>query len=257
MATTRYGEILADLLALRACKGMDSRGRLLLEGVRMVLSARRAGVALDALAYAPEHGGDAPAAQQLMAALEREGVPRARLSARDFSRISYKADGVIAVVRPAWPTLDEVLRRSGLVVALDAPSDPGNVGAVIRTANAWGAAGVVVLGDAEKITHPKCLRASTGALFHTPTCAATRDELLARALGRRLVVLVPDGDRAWRADERAIVVLGNEKRGVHPELVRAASERVAIPMTGVVDSLNVSNAAAVILWDAFRARSTP
>src|SRR5262249_19893266 len=107
--------------------------------------------------------------------------------------------------------------------------------------------------------HPKALRASMGTLFHTPVCTADRAALVQHVavLRRRVVVLAPDGEpapaRAVVSDE-GVVVLGNERHGVHPLWHDVTSARLALPMGGIVDSLNVATAAAIVLWESFLER---
>jgi TrmH family RNA methyltransferase len=246
---------LRAVFELRARKGIDDRGRLLVEGSRANAAAHRAGVSFEQVLYAPEFFDDGGA--ELLARLEVAGVAVRRLPTRDFSRISYKADGIVGVVRVAPPPLDDVLGAKVLLV-LDALSDPGNIGAILRTANAWDA-GVLVVDAEGKLYHPKAVRAAMGSLFHTPACHARRSVAAARveALGRPIVVLTPDGDTcvdALPAGE-AVLVLGNEKRGVHARWRELATARIAIPMRGIVDSLNVATAAAIMLWELYRRRS--
>jgi RNA methyltransferase, TrmH family len=97
-----------------------------------------------------------------------------------------------------------------------------------------------------------------GALFHTPTALADRDAVIARLAGRQVIVLTPFGDAGLDvlplADAHVLVV-GNEKRGVHPRWADVATARAAIPMGGIVDSLNVATAAAIVLWEAYRRAS--
>jgi TrmH family RNA methyltransferase len=245
---------LRAVFELRARKGMDEGGRLLLEGSRSNAAAHRAGIAFEQVLYAPEFFDEGGA--ELLASLEGAGVVARHLAPRDFSRVSYKADGIIGVVRFAPPSLDDVLAARVLLV-LDALSDPGNIGAILRTANAWDAGVIVVEADG-KLYHPKAVRAAMGTLFHTPVCQARREVAASRieALGRPIVVITPDGDGrvdALPASE-VVLVLGNEKRGVHARWRELATSRVAIPMRGVVDSLNVATAAAVMLWEAYRRR---
>ena len=165
-------EWLREVFELRARKGIDPRGRVLVEGLRLVAAARSAKLAFDGVVYAPEFFAGEPCKQQLEA-LQRDGVRTTNVSSREFSKLSYKAEGLVGVVRYTAPPLLDVL-RSPRVLVLDGLSDPGNIGAVLRTANAWGPAGVVVVGGEAKLFHPKCLRASMGAVFHTPTCASDR-----------------------------------------------------------------------------------
>ena len=137
-------EWLREVFELRARKGIDPRGRVLVEGLRLVAAARSAKLAFDGVVYAPEFFAGEPCKQQLEA-LQRDGVRTTNVSSREFSKLSYKAEGLVGVVRYTAPSLLDVL-RSPRVLVLDGLSDPGNIGAVLRTANAWGPAGVVVVG---------------------------------------------------------------------------------------------------------------
>lgn len=252
---------LHDVHALRALRGAGPR--LLLDGSRLVGAALAAGVAIERVIFPSAYYSDAGRIVDLLEALARAGIELVEVTPRSFSRISYKADGVVAVAPYPPRSLDDALGSgvAGPVVVLDGLSDPGNIGAVVRSANAWGAAAVVAIEGHAQIRHPKCVRASMGALFHTPTVAVSRREVLERMTVRPSIALVPDGPSvlgtSWPSETTPsdlLVVLGNERRGVHPSLVEHATWRVAIPMVGVVDSLNVSNAAAVVLWELARAR---
>jgi TrmH family RNA methyltransferase len=248
-------EWLRDVLELRARKGIDPRQRLLLEGLRLIGAARRAGLPFERVLYTPEFFAGEPC-QQLLQQLQRDGVVSHCVPPKTFSKLSYKAEGLVAIARFVLPAIEEVLRSVRLLV-LDGLSDPGNIGAVLRTANAWGPAGVILVGAPDKLFHPKCLRASMGALFHTPATVIDRASLIAHVtgLGRRVVVLAPDGDPvgppALAGDP--IVVFGNERYGVHPSWHDVTTARVAIPMAGIVDSLNVATTAAIVLWETFGA----
>lgn len=244
--------LLDDVLALRARKGLDPDHRLLLEGLRLVGAARAAGLAFQGVIYTPEFFSGAPCLQ-LLQALQRDGVRTACVPPRVFSKISYKAEGLVAVVAYRLPSLDAVLATSRVLV-LDGLSDPGNIGAVLRSANAWGPAAVVVVGGHDKLLHPKCLRASMGALFHTPVAVCDRGSLVPRlaALGRPVVALSPDGAPLATVARDAVVVVGNERYGIHPAFHDVTTSRVALPMTGIVDSLNVATAAAIVLWESYR-----
>jgi TrmH family RNA methyltransferase len=244
--------MLREVFELRARRGIDPQGRLLLEGLRLIDAAHRKGLAIERVFYTPEFFSGEPC-RALLFALQRAGVPSTCLPKSEFSRLSYKAEGLVAVARFEEPPLDAVLACPRVVV-LDGLADPGNLGAVVRTANAWGPAGVVVVGTPGKMFHPKALRASMGALFHTPTCAADRAELVERVRARPVVVLAPDGEPLAEVPPDPVVVLGNERHGAHPMWHDVATARVAIPMAGIVDSLNVATAAAILLWETWGGR---
>jgi TrmH family RNA methyltransferase len=146
----------------------------------------------------------------------------------------------------------------GVVLVLDAVQDPGNVGALARSALGLGAAGMVALPGTADITSPKALRGSMGALFRLVTAQATIEGFIgwARGAGLSLWTTATDGtpvDRVRREGPVALV-LGNEGAGVRPELTAAAAQSVAIPLVAGVESLNVAVAAGIILYEVTRDR---
>jgi len=133
--------------------------------------------------------------------------------------------------------------------------DPGNLGTLIRTADAFGASGVVALADTVNPYNPKCVRASAGSLFHPPVAAkVSAAELIAacRARGVRVVAAAAPEEFDWTA--AACLLVGQEAAGVPRELLRAAEATVAIPMAREIDSLNAAVAGAILLHEASRQR---
>lgn len=169
--------------------------------------------------------------------------------------------GVIALVRPATWTLEQIFQGTSLVVVLDALQDPGNAGAIVRAAEAFGATGVLFLKGTASPYHPKTLRASAGSLFRVPFVAAL-DATQARAalLKHRVAIYAAmpyTGTQklAGATDfvRTCALIAGSEGRGVSKEL-RGIAEEVAIPTTGV-ESLNSAVATAVLLYEARRQRT--
>jgi TrmH family RNA methyltransferase len=170
------------------------------------------------------------------------------------------SQGVIALVRPAAWSVEQVFRGASLVVVLDGLQDPGNAGAIVRAAEAFGATGVLFLKGTASPYHPKTLRASAGSLFRVPFVNGL-DATLARATLRQHRVAVYaampfTGTQRLAGDtdfvRRCAIVAGSEARGVGKEL-RGIAEEVAIPTTGV-ESLNSAVAASVLLYEARRQR---
>ena len=176
---------------------------------------------------------------------------------------TQQPQGILAVCPLVTVSLADALesassRGSPLVVVLDRVNDPGNAGTVIRTADAFGAGAVILTEGSVDPHNGKCVRSTAGSLFHVPIAAdvPTSDAIAAlRARGLTLVAAdasgsvslgtmgadaVLDGPVAW--------VIGNEAHGVHEDLLAAAHETVAIPMTGAAESLNMAAAAAVCLF---------
>jgi TrmH family RNA methyltransferase len=167
--------------------------------------------------------------------------------------------GVIALVRPRVWTLDQLIPALALVVVLDQVQDPGNAGAIVRAAEAFGATGAVFLKGSVNPYHPKCLRASAGSIFRLPVVTALEEEPLAAALeakGVRLYAALPRADTLVseaNLKESCAVVIGSEGRGVSRALERRAAG-VRIP-TSRVESLNAAVAAGVLLYEAQRQRA--
>lgn len=177
-----------------------------------------------------------------------------------FSELSTteNSQGVIALVRPPDWKLEHTLRGQCLTVLLDGVQDPGNAGTIIRSAEAFGATGVVCLRNTVSLFNPKCLRASAGSVFRLPCVTAADEDLLRLALKQRSVKLFSASPRARsRLDMldftvRAAIVVGNEAKGVSGPWQRSTTG-VCIPTVGV-ESLNAAVAASVVLYEAHRQR---
>ena len=179
-----------------------------------------------------------------------------------FARMSgtETTQGVIALVRPPKWKIDQLFEGCSLVVVLDAIQDPGNAGAILRSAEALGATGTMLLSGTARSANPKTLRASAGSLFRLPcvegvTAGEACEELAGRGV-HVLATVVGAGRGVGECDfsRPSAIVFGSEAHGVS-DVVKAAGESVHIPTRGV-ESLNVAAAAAVILYEASRQRGS-
>jgi TrmH family RNA methyltransferase len=230
------------------------------EGLQPVWRAVSAGRQLDAVILAPELLTN-PAALDMVAGLERDGVAVTRVSAELFGRLSDRDGpaGLAAIVRGGVGELSELaVAPHSVFVVLHELQNPGNIGTIIRTADAAGAAGVILLGRTADPLSGTAIKASMGSLFAVPVVAvAEQPELLdwARANGVRLVAMSGAGiDDLWSAGlpRPLAILLGNEGAGLPDTLLAAAAQRVRIPMSGTAESLNVAAAAAVVLYELKR-----
>jgi TrmH family RNA methyltransferase len=168
--------------------------------------------------------------------------------------------GVIALVRPPVWTLDQVVRGRSLLMVLDGLQDPGNAGAILRAAEAFGATGAAFLKGSVSPYNPKTLRASAGSIFRLPVVAQTDESLLIAVLDQKRVALYAAAPRAQKCisdvnlSERCAIIIGGEGRGVSAKLLDRAIA-VRIPTSGV-ESLNAAVAAGVMLYEARRQRSS-
>ncbi len=172
---------------------------------------------------------------------------------------SVTPQGIVALCRFVDRPLASLLDRStGCVVVCADVRDPGNAGTIIRTADAFGVAGVVLAGNSVDPYNPKTVRATVGSLWHVPIVVEP-DPVRAlselRAAGYR--ILATDGNGEVEIQEAGLTdshawLFGNEAWGLPAELAALADARVRIPMAGRAESLNLSTAAAVALWESTR-----
>lgn len=239
--------------------GLTDRGWAVAESFHLLDEALRSGSEVKAVL----------AAESALAQVESvRGIQNVRLVAvpdRVLQSVSATdtSQGVIALVVPRTWKLDDLFADSPLVVVLDGMQDPGNAGAILRAAEAFGATGGILLKGTASPHHPKTLRAAAGSLFRLPFVHGLDAEAAVAALRAREVAIyaaVParTGAHARRADEAdfdrpCALAIGSEAHGVSPEL-RAAALEVSIP-TVAVESLNAAVAAGILFYEARRQRS--
>lgn len=171
--------------------------------------------------------------------------------------------GIAALVHPPAFTLDQVLGGpQPLLLIAAGVQDPGNLGTIIRSAEAFGATGYVSLPGTVSPDNQKTLRASAGSIFRLPGINVCEDHLFHELKQRKIRTF---GAVASRGDSPAqhdltrpsALIVGNEGSGIPEETLRRADARVTIPMPGAVESLNVAIAASILLYEAARQRSNP
>lgn len=257
-----------------------SRGEPIgVEGPKLIEEALRSGLEGEALLLS--ESGEAVAPRILAAASESEaGIARSRIlktTDRLFASVAgtEAPQGVAALFQqPVWG-LEDVLRGPGvmrecspLVIVLAAIQDPGNVGTIVRSAEAFGATGVVASRGTADPWSPKALRASAGAVLRLPVLRGMAIPVLMaqlRIAGVRIFAAAAHAENGGNvgagirhgADlrEPAAIFIGNEGSGLPAEVTRSADAFVAIPMSQTVESLNAGVAASIILYEAARRRN--
>lgn len=246
---------------LRDRRERDRTGLTLVDGARELRRALDAGVGLEEAFVHPPliRAGEA---REVVARLEAAGAPVVEVSDTAFGKLSFgdRTDGVVAVVRvPGTALANVMLPDEPLVVVLEGVEKPGNVGAVLRSADGAGADALVLADPRTDVFNPNAIRASVGTIFSVPIATGStpivRTWLDTHAL--RLVAARPDATVApWDVDlrGRVAIVLGSEAAGLGSRWTGDEFVAVRIPMRGAADSLNVSVAAAVMLYEARRQR---
>ena len=246
---------------LRDRRERDASGLTLVDGAREVRRALEAGVeVVEAFLCEPLLAGeDARVALDLL--VDRR-VPVTSTTEAAFAKIAFgdRAEGLIAVVRAPSLRLDDLnLPTDPLLVVVEGVEKPGNLGAILRSADGAGADAVIAASPRTDLANPNVIRASAGAYFAVALAAAPTTEVISWLRQRRVRVVAARVDAERAFDEADLtgplaIVLGSEAEGLTDAWHAADIEAVRLPMHGTADSLNVSVAAAVLLYEARRQR---
>jgi len=252
---------LKRLVRLRDRRSRDEEQAFLVEGYREVRRALEKKVRLDELYFSPEWflGENEPA---LLAEAAAAGAALFELSKDAFAKVAYRErpDGILAVA-PQWRRhlADLALPAQPFLLVVEAIEKPGNLGTILRSADAAGCNAVIVCDPVTDLFNPNVVRASTGVLFSVPCVVAESTAVLEwlRAKGIRSVATTPGAKALYSAaDLRGplAIIMGSEQYGLSDYWLQHADLPVRIPMAGQADSLNVAMAALITLFEAVRQR---
>lgn len=256
MISSTDNQTVKEARALLEPKGRREQGRALVEGVRLVEEAMRAGTSPALLFYLAQ-AREQPRAAALLTEAERLGAGLLELSPRVFGTLSdtVTSQGILAVV--PVPRVSAPLVVS-FVLVLDQLRDPGNLGTILRSAEAAGVQRVILGPGCVDAWNPKVVRSGMGAHFRLPLFAAHRWEAVSDEIGALPLWLAEARDAEpydtldWTGP--CALGIGGEAAGFSPEAHRLAAGRVRIPMAGPVESLNAAVAAAVLMFEIARQR---
>ena len=243
-------------------KGRDTQGKFMVEGTHLVQEALRQSVyPVDCVVYSEERGVPTELADYVGQQGEWISV-----SESVFGKCSdtKSSQSILAVVhRPAIEWMPFLNKEDALVVLIDGVQDPGNLGTIVRSADAAGADGVLLGKGTVDLYNPKTLRSTMGSLFHLPAMECDLIEVLKLLKDQPEVQIVNTSLQAehscYSSDFRPSTwfVFGNEGQGVSADISRYVTHEVKIPMVGKAESLNVAMAATVLLFETMRQRNDP
>lgn len=249
---------------LRDRRERDEALLTLVDGAREVRRALDAGAAITEAFVADEllHGADAAVA---LAALQEARVPVLRVSRAVMEKLAFgdRLEGLVAVLRiPPMRLADLVPGPGPLLAVVEGVEKPGNLGAILRSADGAGLDAVIVASPRTDLFNPNAIRASLGTIFAMPLATAPTADVLAWLAAHRIRPLVARVDaRRLHTDADltgpVAIVLGSEASGLAVAWEDAGAEAIRLPMLGIADSLNVSVAAAVLFYEARRQRGLP
>lgn len=247
--------------ALRERKARQENGLFLAEGIRLAAELLEAEAEVETLFWSSSLLTSG-FARDLVEKAGKKGIPTEEVSAEVFQSLAAREhpQGIALVVRQRWTRLDELCSEPGKPwVALEEPADPGNIGTILRTADGAGGAGLILIGNSADPYDPAAVRASMGAVAVLPIVRCGLEDFLhwTEQSGTPVVGAADSAEtdfHAYRYPAEMALLLGSERQGLSSQAWGACTARVAIPMLGKADSLNLAAAAAVLLYEILNQR---
>lgn len=262
MITSSSNNRLKEIRKLRDRKNRAQSSLAWVEGLRACGEAFTRPEIVQQMVYSPENLHSSYA-ESLLDKAARSGIEVMEVSKEAFSSLSGKENpqGIGVIIRQQFLSLNSVKPKVGdLWVVLDRIADPGNLGTIMRTLDAVGGKGVILVDQCTDPYDPTSIRASTGAIFHLNLVRASVMELLEwkqSAVIDMVATVAVAGARDYHSVEYGdplMVVMGSEREGLQPEISKICDLSVTIPMAGHVDSLNLAEATAIMIYEVFNQR---
>ncbi|MDR1452979.1 MAG: RNA methyltransferase [Candidatus Margulisbacteria bacterium] len=253
--TSVANPLVKEILRLHDKRGRAETGLFIIEGQRELDIAARNSASIIKILYNPQKC-------DFFVNLSVKIDEKIKVSDRILERVSYRGavEGFVAVAKmPERKLSDLKLPSDPLIVVLDKLEKPGNIGAILRTAEAAGVDAILVCDEIGDLYNPNLIRASLGAVFSLPVfCTAAADALIwLNARKIKTVLASPQAQKVCFDSDLSVplaLVIGSEAAGVSDIWLKNAADSVIIPMSGAVDSLNASVSAAVLIYEALRQR---
>ncbi|UDF31094.1 UNVERIFIED_ORG: RNA methyltransferase [Roseateles sp. XES5] len=258
--TSLSNPIVKDIKALANKKDRDETKSFMAEGLKLVIDALELGFEIRTLVYA-KNVKDKPQVVQVATKTVARGGLVLEVSEKVLASITRRDNPqmVVGIFTQRWTNLRDLKPKAGeTYVALDRVRDPGNLGTIVRTADAAGASGVILVGESTDPFSMETVRATMGSVFAVPLVKASASDFLAWKKGAGVSVVATH--LAGAVDYRTIdykkkpvvLLMGNEQSGLPEELAREADALARIPQVGLADSLNLAIATGVMLFEARR-----
>ena len=257
MITSKTNPKIKNIIKLEKASERREQNRILIEGRREIERAVACGFEIDTLFVCLEIAKEEP---QLTARSIEE------VSLEVFEKIAYRegSDGLLAVAIPKYADLQQFKpkKKNPLIIVLETVEKPGNLGAVMRTADAAGVDAVIIADPRTDLYNPNAIRASVGCIFSVPLFACSSEECIKWLKNNKITIYCTylkasidylDAD----FKKASAIVMGTEATGISQQWVEAADQNIIIPMNGIADSLNVSVTTAIVTFEAVRQRRSP
>lgn len=259
--SSKDNKIIKDAASLSEKKKRDEKGLFIIEGPNLLREALDENMGIQSVFVLT--GGETPEILELVQEAELDGCQVYAVSREAFMRISQTdtPQGVIAVcAKKRFSDEDFFGAKGSNILVLDRIQDPGNMGTLLRTADAAGFSGVMLIKGSADPFAPKVVRAAAGSLFRMPLKTGLTPEDAAKQLeahGKKAAAAAMDAPRAYYDEDLAedfALIVGNEGNGVSDQLM-ALARHISIPMAGRTESLNAALAGGIIMFEALRQKS--
>jgi TrmH family RNA methyltransferase len=260
--TSRQNQRVKDAVRLRAGRERQRRERFLIDGAREIARAVAAGVEC-VEAFVCDELCTSSESQAAVVMLRAGGAELHEVTPEVYAKLAFgeRGDGLVVVAETPSRRLAELkLPPRPLVAVLEGLEKPGNVGAILRSADAAGVDAVIVADGGTDLYNPNCIRASLGTVFRDNVCTATSAEAKAWLVDQGLTIVAarPDAETLYTSADLSggvAIVVGSEAAGLTDLWSGPGTREVRLPMHGIADSLNVSTTAAVLFYEAVRQRT--
>lgn len=249
------------LLLFEKSRARKKEGLCVVEGAREIRLALQGGYTIETLLFQPAIFGESVLEELLCYSPQK--VTTIAISKEVYEKLSYRSstEGVIALVRTQEHGLAQLaLKERPLLLVAEAPEKPGNIGALLRTADAAHVDAVIIANPKTDLYNPNIIRSSVGCVFTVPIATGTTAEVLSflKAKGIGIYCAALSASKPYydvSFEEASAIVVGTEDNGLTEEWLQHSHQNLIIPMEGVIDSMNVSVAAAVLIFEAKRQRA--
>ena len=253
MITSKTNPRIKNIVKLQKASERREQNLIIIEGQREIGRAQKCGFEIDQLYVCPT---------LLREPLNIHANYTEEVSEDVFDKIAYRegSDGLLALARPKYKSLSEFKpKKDALIIVLETVEKPGNLGAVMRTADAAGVDAVIVADPGTDLYNPNAIRASIGCIFSVPVYACSTEECIQWLKSNNITIYctylkasIDYLDADFR--KASAIVMGTEATGISDAWVNAADQNIIIPMNGIADSLNVSVTTAIVTFEAIRQR---
>lgn len=258
MITSPSNPKIKEVIKLRKSGERQKQDLIVIEGLKEIDMAVQAGIMPQTLFYSPDYARENRLPATVMN--QEELV----VAAHVFDKISWREhpDGFLVLARPRYLELEDIkLSKDPLLVVLEGLEKPGNLGAILRTADAAGVDAVIISDPQTDIYNPNVIRASLGTVFSNQVVVADRDRVAEWLKSKKIKIYAttPAVDTYYTEAEftmSSAILIGAEHEGLSRQWLKLADEKIRIPMQGKIDSLNASVSAAIVIFEAIRQRKS-